>query len=124
MRCAGCGRETEEAYHAPLPEGMGMAAYCRECVVPGEVHDFPCQVCGALFPFEVNRRRRAGLFCSDRCRAIRQARQRKAQRALGKRPCEWCQQPFQPQRKDARFCGTPCRVQWHRAMKRNNCRES
>ena len=35
------------------------------------------------------------------------------------RPCDWCSETFHPQRSDAQFCRTACRVAHHRHLKRS-----
>lgn len=86
----------------------------------GEDVVVPCQVCGTEYRFQIDRRHKAGLFCSDACRSRRQAAERKEARAkaVAPRHCAWCGTVFTPRRPHARQCSALCRKHAERARRK------
>ena len=122
----------EPLYHVPMPARHGddvhlvrmTEAEARQLGIRTyEYVMVACQVCGRDYEYLIDRRRRAGFYCSDRCRWARQAARRKAVRAEALAPgivCGWCGTRFRPARPHALTCLARCRQALSRAARRGD----
>lgn len=96
---------------------IGHAPVCADCNgEPGPYdnwHESPCDGCGRPV-FNEHFRSRRWTVCSQRCRIIIEARQRKERRVRTLRACPACGASFLPLRTDALTCGAACRQAIHR----------
>ncbi len=100
--------------------GNELVPVCAACA-PEELEYFeaePCCGCARLVRYERSQHSRIHHSCDEKCRllGVSQRRLETAARARRKH-CAHCGTAFTAQRKDARFCGDPCRKQSHYASR-------
>jgi hypothetical protein len=131
--CGKCGRAlgpAETVWMMPLMiPGLAIrieAPHCDECTSVDRQHPWfyarrcereprPCQGCARPVHRRWRRRRRL-TFCSQRCREVYSARERRECRARMRfaRSCPGCQKQFTPRRDDMVACSRACRQRLYR----------
>ncbi len=119
--CSECGvRVGQDDLLVRIFSGTRLVSVCLECSPEDREYtrEEPCDGCRREIVYELSEHRRLFASCNEECRLAGFAKRRLEAAARARRKnCAHCGTAFTAQRKDARFCGDPCRKQSHYASR-------